>query len=484
MTPTPSSTPPGGEVPVAAVPPTAPPRAGLRRLAGLPGALRRHPGRALAVLVLFALIVFGAAQAGAQLWAGYHFRAARAALERYRTTEAGYHLSACLRIWPNDPDVLFLAARAARRAGLFDQADDFLNRCQELRGRDDELTLERALLTADRGDVDDVMKFCRARVAANDPASPLILEALARGCLRSYHLDDAEWAVKTWLEREPNNAPAHFIRGRVARERLAQGDAALAFRRALEIDPELDEARDQLAVVLVEMHQAPDALPHLEYLRRRRPDNPAVAVYQAQCYDLLGRQSEAAEVLDEVLAKHPNYPSALAERGKLALNAGQQDQAETWLRRALAVAPGDATVLPQLQKCLVQMGRNDEAQALEPQLTQAKEDLKRIHQLVNHDIQANPHNADLHYEVGMIFQRAGATAEGLRWLENAIRLNPRHAKAHEALADLYDRTGESAKAQRHRRLARELGGDKSPGAAREGPAQPAAAGPTEKEKAR
>jgi tetratricopeptide (TPR) repeat protein len=484
MTPTPSSTPPGGEVPVAAVPPALPPRAGLRRLASLPGAFRRHPGRALAVLMLLALIVFGVGLAGTQLWASYHFRAARAALERYHTTEAGDHLGACLRVWPNDPDVLFLAARAARRAGLFGEADDFLNRCQDLRGRDDELTLERALLTADRGDVDDVMKFCRAKVAANDPASPLILESLARGCLRSYHLDDAEWAVRTWLEREPHDALAHYIRGRLARERVAQSDAAAAFRRALEIDPELDEAREQLAIVLVEMHQAPEALPHLEYLRRRRPDSPALAVNQAQCYDLLGRQNEAVELLDEVLARYPSYQPALAERGKLALNAGQQDQAETWLRRALAVAPGDATVLPQLQKCLVQMGRSDEAQALEPQLKQAREDLERINQLVNHDIQANPHNADLHYEVGMIFQRAGATAEGLRWLENAIRLNPRHAKAHEALADLYDRAGESAKAQRHRRLARELGGDKSAGEAREGPTRPTAVGPTGKESAR
>jgi tetratricopeptide (TPR) repeat protein len=438
MTPTPPSKPPGRET-----------------LAALFGPVRRHPGRALAVVLLLALIASGFALAGTQFWAAYHLRAARVALARYHTAEAGDHLGACLQVWPNDPDVLFLAARAARRTGLFDDADGFLARCQEVRGRDDELVLERALLTADRGDVDDVLKFCRAKVQANDPASPLILEALARGCLRSYRLGDAEWAVETWLERDADDPMAHLLRGRIARERLAQADAVGAFRRALEIDAELDDARDQLAVVLLETHQAPEALGHLEYLRQRRPGDPGLAVRLAQCCDLLGRQDEAVRLLDEVLARHPDFLPALEERGKLALNAGQRDQAEAWLRRALALAPGDATVLPQLQQCLVQMGKAEEARALEPRLKQAKEDLERIHQLVEHDIQADPGNAELSYEAGMIFLRAGAPADGLRWLQNAVRLNPRHAKAHEALADFYERTGDGARAARHRRLARE-----------------------------
>src|SRR5205823_3754497 len=156
-------------------------------------------------------------------------------------------------------------------------------------------------------DVDDVLTFCRAKVEADDPASPLILEAVARGCLRGYRLDDAGWAVETWLRRDAADPMAHLLRGRVAREWLGLTDAAAAFRRALEIDPELDEARDQLAIVLLDTHQGPEALPHLEYLRRRRPDDPGLAVRLAQCRDLLGQQDEAARLLDEVLARYPEF---------------------------------------------------------------------------------------------------------------------------------------------------------------------------------
>jgi tetratricopeptide (TPR) repeat protein len=457
MTPTPPSAPQGNEAPAQPAPEPGRRAGAVRRVVT---GIRRHPGRALAVLVLLALIGVGVTLVGIQLWAAYHFRAAAAALARYHYEEAGEHLGACLLVWPNDPDVLFLAARAARRAGLHDQADAFLTRVQELRGRDDDLVLERALLSADRGDLDDVVRFCHAKVEADDPATPLILEAVARGGLRSYRLAEADWAVQTWLQREPNNSMAHHLAGRIAREKLADIDASAEFRRALAIDPALDSARDELTYLLLEMHQGREALPHLEYLTRRRPNDPVIAVRLAQCRDLLGDQDEAVRLLDGVLARYPNFQPALAERGKLALNAGQREEAEVWLRKAVALAPGDATLLPVLNACLLQQGKDEESRALEARLKQAREDLERIHQLLYTDIQKDPDNAELQYEVGMIFLRKGAVAEALRWLENAVRLNPRHAKANEALADLYERQGLGARAAKHRRLAHDDAADK------------------------
>jgi tetratricopeptide (TPR) repeat protein len=427
----------------------------LRPLAAAWGRVRRRPGRALAVLLLLGLIAFGLSAAGVQLWAAYHLRAARAAVARYQSQDAEEHIRACLEVWPNDPEVLLLAARATRRAGLFDEAEGFLDRYQEVRGRDDELTLERALLTAERGDVDDVAKFCQAKVAANDPETPLILEALARGYLRAFRTADAERAVETWLGRDADDPMAHFLRGRVAESRSAQTAAAGAYRRALELDPDLDAARDRLAAVLVEMYQAPEALPHLEYLRRHRPDDPALAVRLAQCYDLLGEQEKAARLLDEVLARSPDDTTALAERGKLALRAGQFADAEAWLRRAAARSPGDVTILRPLRDCLDQSGQTEAARELEPRLKQAQGDLERIQLLVEQEIQHHPENAELQYEAGTILLRIGSHAQGVRWLENAVRLNPRHVKAHEALADFYQQFGAGARAAKHRRQARE-----------------------------
>jgi tetratricopeptide (TPR) repeat protein len=419
------------------------------------GPFWRRPGRSLAVLALLALIALGLTLAGSQLWATYQFRAARTALDRYHNAEAADHLRACMAVWPNDPDVLLLAARVARRGGSFDEAEELLDRCQRQRGRDDNVVLERILLSVERGDMDDVMTFCRTKVETNDPASPLILEALARGFLRRFRTADAVGAVETWLEREPDNPMALLLRGRIAQEQEAVADAAKALRRALEIDPDLDEARDRLATILLQTHQAPEARPHLEYLARRMPDDPALTVRLAQCRDLMGQQDEAARLLDGVLARQPKYVPALAERGKLAMRAGQDAEAEKWLRQAVALAPGDATVLPQLQLCLEQTGQLDEARALEPRVKKAREDLARLQDLVNQELPSKPEDAGLWYEGATILLRAGSAAEGRRWLENALRFNPRHVKAHEALAESYRRSGDAARAAKHQKLARE-----------------------------
>jgi tetratricopeptide (TPR) repeat protein len=448
MTPTPTPTHPGGSGPAPAAP---------RRLLAVLGAIRRRPGRSLAVLALLALTAVGIGMGGAQLWAAYHLRAARRDLDRYHPAEAGDHLAKCLRVWPDDPEVLFLAARAARRSGLFDMADDFLNRTQELRGRDDDVVLERALLAAERGDVDDVLKFCKARAEANGPDAPLVCEALARGCLRAYpyRLRDADGALTLWLERDPDNPMALMLRGRLDHERFADTASAAAFRRALEIDPELDEARDRLTRLLMDINQHAEALPHLEYLRRRQPGEPGLVVRQAQCLQQVGRQEEAAALLDVVLKQYPNLGSALAARGKLALAVGQDAEAEAFLRRALERTPYDATLLPALQTCLSHQGKTDQARELAPRVKQAKEDMERLDELISKVLINHPDDAAAQYEAGTILLRIGAYEEGLRRLEAATRLDPRHVKAHQALADFYQRAGEPLKAAKHQRLARE-----------------------------
>jgi tetratricopeptide (TPR) repeat protein len=455
MTPTPSPPPSVPPMPSADAPARG--RGIARRLLGAARAVVRRPGRSLAVVALLAVIGIGVGLALMQAWAAYHFRAARRDLERYHTAEAGDHFAACLRVWPNDPDVLLLASRAARRAGLFAEAEQLLTHYQEVRGGDDNVVLERALLTAERGEIDDVLKFCHAKVEANDAASPLILEALARGSLRAYpyRLGEADWAVRKWQEREPDNPMCLLLSGQVANERFAYTEAAAAFRRTLEIDPEMDEARDRLSQLLIEINQPAEAAPHLEYLASRRPNDPMLIVRLARCQSLLGHPEEATHLLDGLLRQAPNFPPALSERGKLALDSGDYPKAEELLTQAVARSPQDPTLLPLLQKCLFQSGQADKAEAMSPQIKAAKEDTEHLSTLLSRELQANPRNANAQYEAGTLLLRLGGYDEGVRRLENATQINPRHVKAHDALAEFYERIGETKKAAKHRRLAQE-----------------------------
>jgi tetratricopeptide (TPR) repeat protein len=420
----------------------------------LPPARVRRSRHLLAAAALFLLIALGAGMAGTYLWAAYHLRAAREAVERYHTNEAVPHLQACLTVWPRDPETLLLAARTARRTGEFDWADHYLDRYQELRGQDDEaLFLERVLVSAERGEVAPVSRFCQALVERNHPATPLILEAVAKGYLRRGRPRDAERAVNQWLKCQPDNPQALHIRGQVYDEESRHHDAITDYQHVLAIDPELEEVRLRLCESLMYLGLTNEALPHLEHLSRRRPGHLKIQVYRARCYDRMGHSDEAEQILMAVLARQPDYGPALAERGKLALRAGQSREAEVWLRQAVEREPGDIQAHYQLVLCLEKNGKSEEARQAQARLEQIEGDMRRIQDIAREKMQQTPHDPNLHYELGVIALRYGLVESGLRWLHRALKEDPHHAPSHKALMEYYQRIHDFGRAAEHRRQA-------------------------------
>jgi tetratricopeptide (TPR) repeat protein len=389
---------------------------------------------------------------GGEVAAWYHFRAARAELGRYHNPQAIAHLQACLKTWPHDPDVLLLAARAARRAGAFDEAAVGLEKYQRLRGSDEAGDLERILLHAQRGAVDRVAWYCRPRVDRNDPATPLILEALVEGLVRSYRLPEALEYLRRWQERDPDNVQAIQLRASIWK--LYQKDywAADDYREVLRRDPDHDEGRLGLAEALVRIHAFDEAQPHLDTLRRRHPRHPLVHVLLARCREQQGDPAEAERLLEEVLGWEPHLAAALAARGRLAAERGQWEAAERWLRDALARAPGDHEARFHLVACLRRLGRSDEAREQDERLHALERDRKRLYEIQTTDLARRPHDPALLCELGEILLRGGSPEEGARMQQEALRHDPHFAPAHRALAVHYEKSGDREQAAEHRRL--------------------------------
>src|SRR5262249_27901854 len=144
--------------------------------------------------------------------------------------------------------------------------------------------------------------------------------------------------------------------------------AAARCRRAVELDPDDEEARLLLVVALLatpDAAQATEAAEHLDYVRQRQPDNLNVLVGLAQCRDVLGQPDEAMRLVNQVLAQQAEFPPALALRGRLAFNVGQFEEAETWLRRALQADPANHLARHELALCLLRNGNVEEARQQE-----------------------------------------------------------------------------------------------------------------------
>ena len=347
-----------------------------------------------------------------------------------------------------------LAARAARRLGEFNRADAYLQQCPTSGPLAEEIRLEKILLRASRGEVENVGAYLLALVEQKHPATPLVLEALVYGNMQLYRLGVASIHLEAWFKREPNNAQALTFEGIMHSQMQNHWKAAASFRRALTAEPDIHQARLYLVDALLNLQLAHEALPHAEYLCQRLPDYAPAQLRRAVCLAGVGRPREAEKVLDELLARNPNSGFALIERGQLALRAGQLETAEAMLRKGCLQQPDSHQAHYQLYLCLSQEGKKDEAQEVLKRLEQLKDDLERVRELVAYKVQQSPHDPALQHELGSVLLRIGSVDEGLRWLHRALQDDPNYTPTHALLANYYENVGQLGRAAQHRIKAR------------------------------
>jgi tetratricopeptide (TPR) repeat protein len=408
--------------------------------------------RALSVLVLLAVILTGA---GAHGWAGYHFREAERLVQRQEFAAAHAHYARCLEVWRHSPASELRAARAARRAGLYPEAEQHLARCRQLQGEDPgtgvPLALETLLLQAQSGDVGEVEEVLWEYVKKEKPETPLILEALARGYVRMFRLGTALRCLQMLLERQPDNVEALVMRAKIREGGGEPEDSVGDFRRALDLAPEREDARLGLARVL--LHDNPgEARGHYEHLLARRPDNLEALEGLAEVCAALGETDRVRALYEAALAGEPENSRALAGLAGLTLAAGNTAEGEALLRRAIAADPGNKEARYQLYLCLVQQpGREAEAAAEREAHNRVEADRLRLAQIGGKEMTRRPNDPALHFEMGSIYLRNGKPEVGLRWLYSALKLDPAHQPSHRALYEYYRRTGQEDRARQHRR---------------------------------
>jgi Tfp pilus assembly protein PilF len=425
-------------------------------------------GRSRRLMLLAALLLLVGLAAGAHLWADWHFRQAQEASKRSDFAGAKQHLIQCLKVWSQSAAVHLQAARAARKAGAFDETEELLRRCRDLGGDDDAINLEHQLLRVQRGDLAEVEPQLVSRLNQNHPDSVLILEVLTLAYIQSNRLGNAQESLRRWLEREPDRVEAWLLQAYVFGRLQNNTEALDSYRRAVELDPDNDGTRLEMAGHLAQAYHMEEALAQFDYLRQKQGDTPAVLKGMAFCRRLMNQPEEARRLLETVLAAQPRDWRALVERGRLANEYESAAAAEKWFRQAADVAPDESDVNYSLYQCLERLGKHQEAKEVLAKLNSVEADLARLADL-NRAIAQTPHDPALRCEAGLILLRNGLETEGLRWLESALAENPRHRATHQALADHYQRTGNSERAQQHRKLALDGAAPPAGGSGKAGP---------------
>ncbi|MCS7021269.1 MAG: tetratricopeptide repeat protein [Gemmataceae bacterium] len=399
------------------------------------------------------------AGAGWLAWSEWRFY--RALGQVRQEVSKGHYQSAitlldwCVHRRPSHRQVLLLSAQVARQSGHLETAEAWLDQYWQLYGDDEALVLERLLLQAARGDVDAVTFRLRERLQRGGMEARLIKEAWITGLLSRFRWGEAGVLLTQWLDEDPHDPWALYLFGRLQEQRDDREGAKEYYRRLVEQDPEHDEARQRLVTLLVQTRHGEEAEPHIRFLIQSRPQQREIRLLWAQTLILLGRLEQARAVLDALLTEHPRYAAALAERGKVALFLEQPQEAIQYFAQAVQYDPGDLAIRHQYATVLAQHGRETEAEQQRNLIKQLEADGERIKALIEGPLQREPHNPEIHHEIGMIALRAGQIQEAIRWFHSALRIDPHHVATHRVLTVYYEETGQPALAAKHRALARQ-----------------------------
>jgi TolB-like protein/DNA-binding winged helix-turn-helix (wHTH) protein/Tfp pilus assembly protein PilF len=237
-----------------------------------------------------------------------------------------------------------------------------------------------------KADNENAIEMFEQAVAA-DPNFAAAHAALAQACVWRFFLftpEEKQWeemafvSVEKALSLDPDLAEAHLARGRLLwtpSNHFPHDKAIEEYRRALELNPNLDEARNQLAVVyshvglldeaLAESEKAVSINPSNTVARYRigetllfkgeyeralqafrsvpKEANPALIGHQsAWALFNLGRTDEAAATLEQFLKDYPDDTGGVytSVQAVLAASAGKRAEAEEKIKLALEKGKG------------------------------------------------------------------------------------------------------------------------------------------------
>ncbi len=220
----------------------------------------------------------------------------------------------------------------------------------------------------------------------------------------------------------------------------------------------------KLGLSYLTVGDARKAVPPLEQLLKKDPDNLDGKLMLARAYQGAGQQQKAKELLDKAILANPEEPSLRAQRGQLARSLEDFESAVLHYKKAVELSPADAQLTYNLAEALHFSSRPRadaiamylKALELNPRLVEAKVNLGKAYaekgeyskakETLLEATRLEGADAEAHYNLGVIFMRENNLVAALSSYEAALKLNPRHAQALNNMGVALDAKGEPKRA--------------------------------------
>jgi tetratricopeptide (TPR) repeat protein len=419
-----------------------------------PNASRSAPRPRLKHFLLCLLVVGG----GAIAWGIYHRQKEDARAQRIaRVIDSGeldtarIQIEAWVRERPDSARAWYLRARLGYLQNDLAICEESLERTRKL-GHDPE-AIERlnalALVKQKRYlEAEPTLVAIVQKLKGNDAEA---CEALARIFLETYRLELAAVLLEKWAELDTKSAKPYLWMTEIdlRNEQSGPPHAVEHYRKALERDPSLDEAKLGLAHALKRSNLLAEAAAAYRDYLEIHPKHAEALLGLARTELLEGRQADAIRHLDQALEADGDYLDAIQERAAIDLATGKAADALVRLDHALSIDPFHLEATFQRSRALELLGRKDEAKAAKAKSDRLREEHKRLRD-IQHAFNRDPSNDSLRLEIARWMFEHGQGVQGVRWAKTVLDRQSNHREANLMLAEYYESRKETGLANYHR----------------------------------
>ena len=378
--------------------------------------------------------------------------AAETALRRHNPVAALTQLAPILAAKPDNPQALFLAARAARRCDDYAAAERHLAAFEKVSGTTEASRLEWSLLGVQQGDFGDDEERLRTALGRQHPEEGVILEAIAKGLAAAHRFPEAMAVLDRLLKRDPDHVLALVLHAAIAERFRRASDAEEDLRRAVNSAPDNATAQAAFAGWLNQHGHTREAIAHFELAETLQPADAATRIGLARALADAAKLADAERQLEAVPAADPKHTDALVERGRVLLRLGRFADADAALEKATTAAPWHRDAHRLRLVALKELGRADAVKQCEAKIAElSREDAAAGPMKIK--ARDTPGDMTVRMALWEWSKRNGQPDEEVAWLAEILRAAPRDAAAHAAFADYFDRTGQPQRAALHRTTA-------------------------------
>jgi len=276
-----------------------------------------------------------------------------------------------------------------------------------------------------------------------EPNHPDGLDGLGTLAYQQNQFDRAIEYFQQAIDRSSENPSYHHNLGVTYQAKHQSAEAAACYRRSIELDPNLEQPRQQLNLLLQYLRQS-----NLEAWKRE-------LLLLAQMFHRQEEYKQAVVLYKKLLEGDPQNAAAYDGLGRIAYHHHQSYQAVVDLQKAVELEPQNASYQNALglacelhsvpQKALEHFQK---ALELEPENEEIQENFNRIIEYFlryyeyliqwNYDLENYNLVAQYEFQIGnFVKEQTGRIKNALRYYQKAVQIKPEFAEVHYTLAEIY-----------------------------------------------